>query len=145
MKHVPARKSAVHCRIRYLKRVREDADGRKLHDYRLIKCKHCRGRELAGKPVCGVCGHAEGCTDDYGGDGPMGPIEKCPLCRRWRCPVCASECECCLEDWEDKLHADPKWAPRGWTISPTGNHRMNAEGKRLFRAAHPHPAPEVKR
>lgn len=66
------------------------------------------------KRKCRICGRYAGSTKDRCGeeDGvPLGPIEQCPTCKRWACPDCMHEADCCFV--EEDEHG-PDWCPPGW-------------------------------
>jgi len=65
------------------------------------------------KRECQICGRVAGtlkgrCGEDT--DTKLGPVEKCELCKKWRCPDCAHENDCCFEDEE----GDGFKCPVGW-------------------------------
>jgi hypothetical protein len=62
---------------------------------------------------CRICGRKEGSTKDRCGeeDGvPLGPVERCPTCKRSACPDCLHEADCCFLGHEGGA------APRGWYL-----------------------------
>ena len=46
--------------------------------------------------TCAVCGHAAGCMPShFPFEEPLGPLDRCALCGRVVCPVCADRGACC--------------------------------------------------
>lgn len=65
---------------------------------------------------CCRCHRTTGSLETVAGEpdeDPLGPVRRCQLCKRWACPECLFEAECCFA--EESTHAgDQKWSPRGW-------------------------------
>ena len=75
------------------------------------------------KRECEICGRKQGSTKNVVGeeDGvPLGPVEKCATCKRWACPDCEHEADCCFAEADDHS-ADPTWAPRGWRLAESAD------------------------
>jgi len=73
----------------------------------------------ARKRKCRICYRFAGSQKDRCGeyDGvPLGPIKQCPTCKRWACPDCMHEVDCCFVE-ADEHTGERDWAPPGWRIT----------------------------
>lgn len=86
----------VHRYVKYSGKTHLNKDGHEIHEHRMVKCQWCKQPDVG--PLCSVCGRAEGCPDDYGGDVPMGPIVVCEGCAKQVCPVCYDDHDCCHQE-----------------------------------------------
>ncbi len=74
---------------------------------------------MSQRKVCSICDRPTGSLADRDGEldewAPLGPVTRCPTCKRLACPDCLHEAECCFVE-ADKHWQESKWTPKGWRM-----------------------------